>query len=323
MNIRKPLIVILTSLLIVACVFKNTNNSRSNVQKMNFKNVKKEIADYCNDQLNASNNWNWDDPLPSFIEVPKYTDSYVSGLEEYGGFIEVAIINHITNKKVLLRILSGCEKNITADFESKFHPRDYRYKDHYNKYFGIFDMRAVTRYHYLKTFSPVDLANEFKEISPDLTYCNELDRSVINGYKNYTTDTFTYYEGYMLRVSLRNESESATTIGEREEDISMTPMQKEILSEINTLTSNFVKRKGKIINYKLLDELQDSISNNYRQYNLVYNFNGPFFEGSSLTKDDKKLMQPAITNFKNSFFTCGPSDNYVYVIYIKNKWDKQ
>ena len=117
-------------------------------KKNDLSNGKLEL--YIKQQIEIVNNWKLRDPLPDFLANPEIPRHYYKELDKYGGLIQLAIIEQLTNKDILLRIITGCEKKMDISFHQKLPMGE---ADFANYVFGIYkflDLRTVAEYRFRK-----------------------------------------------------------------------------------------------------------------------------------------------------------------------------
>lgn len=136
----------------------------------------KNIKEIISENLEQIGDWKTTDELPSFILKNKYMDTYYNELYENGGLANVAYINKITNKDLLLKIIGSCNPIIDSKPSLRvlrnINFGENRLFDFYYNY----STRQIATLHYKVLFGPKELSLRIRQINPN---CKELKSDTV------------------------------------------------------------------------------------------------------------------------------------------------
>ncbi|MCH8318433.1 MAG: CBS domain-containing protein, partial [Bacteroidetes bacterium] len=178
-------------------------------KKNDLSNGKLEL--YIKQQIEIVNNWKLRDPLPDFLANPEIPRHYYKELDKYGGLIQLAIIEQLTNKDILLRIITGCEKKMDISFHQKLPMGE---ADFANYVFGIYkflDLRTVAEYRFRKLYSTKQLGHDVAKMKLNLEDCDEFTKLVIESYSALKTTDTKYIKGFIFGALTRTSENQGIT----------------------------------------------------------------------------------------------------------------
>jgi len=146
-------------------------------------NNNKNINQIVQQHIKDINDWHKGDDIPSFLVFNKYMDTYHSELYEYGGLIEVALINQIKDKDLLLQIISSCDarldKKPSLQTLGNINFGENRLFDFYYNY----SIRQIATLRYRLLYGSKNLSDQIIHLNPNCKNLNSDTALMMNGLK--------------------------------------------------------------------------------------------------------------------------------------------
>ncbi|TKC04136.1 hypothetical protein [Pedobacter frigoris] len=162
---------------------KRLNLIAVTIMSLLFSCSNKNIKEIISENLKKTENWKLGDDIPSFLLENEYSNTYYHELYEYGGLANVALINQIKDKDLLLSIIGSCNQII----DSK--PRMQVLEDIDFGENRLFDMlynystRQIAILRYKILYGPKELATQIENLNPVCKGLNLDTMRLINSIK--------------------------------------------------------------------------------------------------------------------------------------------
>jgi hypothetical protein len=180
----KKLIKIITFVTMTALPFACSNNN----------NINKVVQE----QVKGTEDWQKGDAIPSLLISNKYKDIYFADLYEYGGLVDAAVINQITNKNLLLNIISSCDARL--DRKPSLHIlKDINFGE--NRLFDFYynySTRQIATLRYRVLYGSKNLADQITHLNPNCKNLNSDTALMMNGIKYSGNDKGTI--GFIIEL---------------------------------------------------------------------------------------------------------------------------
>jgi len=291
-----------------------------------------EFRMYLNKQISLSKEWKSGDELPNFVTDTSFDNIIIDKIEGFSGIMDVAIIEHINNKDLLIRLMTGCEKELSIPFALKI-PQENRWdiQNRLFKYYLNLNIRFAAYRKYQKTFSTVALANHLNQVRDELEDCkNEYQvfyvdgNAILNVPIRKIDPKNKYIEGFIYYVGLRDVDEGNLVFSTNDDSFSYTSSAKlKDLNEIEKVMVDPFKTSWEQIlsigpNDYLFNKIDKKLKSIYDE-KLVRHYIGPYFELNQESYIEKKLIQEALKlKEKPPIFLSKTINGYSAIIFIEN-----
>lgn len=224
----------------------------------NDNNINKVVQE----QVKSIEGWQKGDAIPAFLISNKYEDIYLADLYEYGGIVDVAVINQIKNKNLLLNIISSCDarldKKPSLHILKNINFGENRLFDFYYNY----STRQIATLRYRVLYGSKDLAAQITHLNPTCKTLNSDTTLMLNG----------------LKYSGNDKGSIGFTM-----ELKRLKMDKEIIVDpkaIETIVSSVYGNKHSLPTFKELDDVAAKIIKSTTNLNpnetFQINYTGPY-----------------------------------------------
>jgi len=219
-----------------------------------------KIVQTIEKQLKVVNRWHINDSIPSFIISNDYEDNYYPELYEDGGMVNCALINKITNKDLLIKIICSCntmlDRKPSMNILKNINFGENRLFDFYYN----FSLRQVAIFHYRQLYGSIQLAKKLIHFNT----CHNLNPDTIK-----MINSIRYSENEHMAIGFIIELKKMKSNGPI--FVNNLYLQK----AVSAITSS-----NKIPTFKILDELASTLVESTSKLNsnetFQINYAGPY-----------------------------------------------
>ena len=296
--------------------------SKSMININNNEGPKIDVDSEIKTQVNLANNWRSGEKLPDFFFKYKYSQKLYKELYEYGGFIKIAIIENITNKPLLLELLSDCNKSLDVIFEDELNKDEsWDYSTSYFNYFKMLTIRDVIKYRYWKLNSFKQLSDDLKSYNMEEKNCAQETLWYFKGLKSPQNIDRKYLKGFILKIGTTKGGTTSIIFSNEKNLPESSETPEDLSNSIYDIIENEVKASKYNLDYSFVEKLKEQINSKYRQNNLIYKYTAPYFESNLSSQIDKKILSE-FTHNKNKlpYYKIDKISGFVVLLYIEKVW---
>lgn len=266
------------------------------------------IEQYLHNQVEISNKWKWNETLPLFVYDTTYNQAYYPELSKLGGVVDLAIIQKINNKSLLLRFITGCEEELDIPFGVKI-DRNARW-DRKNDYSQHLSIRLAAYRKYQLEYTTLDLSKQLRQLklqdcsnARNIFYFNDIP--IVNSPIRDVDANNKLVKGFMYYIGTRSPKDMSIIYSEKDDStLVKASTDKQLLKQMSEVLEDSFSRNwkgiasGKIEVDSIVKEIDRAMSMRLNE-EFVSHYIGPFFELKQESHIERSLIRQALAEKKD------------------------
>jgi hypothetical protein len=290
---------------------------------------KSMIEQFIEDHVKIASEWKKGEVLPSFINDMTFDATYYSEIAQFGGLVDVAIVERLENKDLLLRIITGCEKELDIPFSAKI-PVVNRWdvKSRLFQYYLNLNLRLVAFRRFQMEYGTVSLSESMRRLelpacSSELFYVNNVP--IVSLPIRQVQVENKIVKGIIYYITKREDSGATELYSDKGDSTSRPIARNEALLKYmqDALQVSMSKHWNEIVSQKVdvqsvVDQVDQDMEKKMRG-KLVSHYIGPYFELDQHGAIETRILSDAIAENKPyPFFIVKVINGYAVLIFVEN-----